>query len=460
VTQATTNTAATRPPQPANGDWTVEDSTNLYGINRWGSCYYRAGENGNMHVRPLGENGPSLDLSEIVQGLRDRGLWAPVLLRFNEIMDHRMASLRESFDRAIKDEGYHGSYEGVYPIKVNQQRSVCEQIRDAAAKYGFGLEAGSKPELLAVLALTAQTPQVPIVCNGFKDEEYIETVVLASRLRDRIYPIVERPGDLDLIIRIAREHDVTPRIGVRIKPSAKGMGRWQGSAGEAAKFGLTAAQLVEAVDKLREAGMLDCLQVVHFHIGSQVCDIISFKAAITELAWTYAELRRMGAGVTHINVGGGYGIDYEFPDKNPIPDFKSFFEVFDTNLELRRGQQVHFELGRSIVGQCGSLISTVLFTKEGVTTNFAVIDAGMTELIRPALYQANHRVDVFTSNKPVQTYDVVGPICETSDTFQKGIQLPEIQRGDLVAIRSAGAYGEVMSSGFNLRERVMAVYSE
>jgi arginine decarboxylase len=310
VTQTTT-TAATRTPQPQAGSWTIEDSAELYGIHRWGAGYFAAGENGGMRVQPRGPEGPSIDLGEIVAGLRERGLGAPFLLRFNDITDHRMGSLRAAFDRAIAEEGYKGKYEAVYPIKVNQQRSLCEQMRDAAAKYGFGLEAGSKPELLAVLALTAEAPTIPIVCNGFKDEEYIETVILSSRIRDRIYPIVERPSDLDLIIRIAKQHAVTPRIGVRIKPSAKGMGRWQGSAGEAAKFGLTAAQLTEAIEKLRAADMLGCLQVVHFHIGSQVCDIISFKTAITELAWTYAELRRMGAGVTHINVGGGLGVDYD-----------------------------------------------------------------------------------------------------------------------------------------------------
>lgn len=311
MSTSSTNIAATRPPQPANGTWTAQDSADLYGVSRWGGGYFAVGENGRLRVRPRGPDGPSIDIAEIVGGLRERGLWAPVLLRFNDIMDHRMAALRSAFDRAIAEEAYQGRYEAVYPIKVNQQRSVCEHIRDAAGRYGFGLEAGSKPELLAVLALTADSPKLPIVCNGFKDEEYIETVVLASRIRERIYPIVERPSDLELIIRIARQHDITPRIGVRIKPSSKGMGRWQGSAGEAAKFGLTAAQLVEAVDKLRQADMLACLQVVHFHIGSQVCDIISFKAAITELAWTYAELRRLGAGVTHINVGGGLGIDYD-----------------------------------------------------------------------------------------------------------------------------------------------------
>lgn len=311
MTQTTTNTAATRPPQPADGVWTIEDSANLYGTNRWGSGYFAAGGNGRMHAQPRGPDGPSIDMGEIVAGLRERGLGAPFLLRFDDITDHRMGSLRAAFDNAIAEEGYKGAYEAVYPIKVNQQRSLCEQMRNAAAKYRFGLEAGSKPELLAVLALTADSPTIPIVCNGFKDEEYIETVVLSSRIRERIYPIVERLTDLDLIIRIAQQHGVTPRIGVRIKPSAKGIGRWQGSAGEAAKFGLTAAQLMEALDKLRDANMLGCLEVVHFHIGSQVCDIISFKTAITELAWTYAELRRMGAGVTHINVGGGLGVDYD-----------------------------------------------------------------------------------------------------------------------------------------------------
>ncbi len=371
MTQTPTEaSAATRPPNPANGDWTTEDSADLYGIDRWGGGYFAAGADGRMRVTPRGPDGPSIDLGEVVEGLRERGLWAPVLLRFNDVMDHRMGRLREAFDAAIKDEGYEGGYEAVYPIKVNQQRSVCEQIKHAANNYGFGLEAGSKPELLAVLALTADSPKIPIVCNGFKDEEYIETVVLASRIRDRIYPIVERPSDLDLIIRIAREHDVTPRIGVRIKPSAKGMGRWQGSAGEAAKFGLTAAQLVEGLDKLRDANMLDCLQVVHFHIGSQVCDIISFKAAITELAWTYAELRRMGAGVTHINVGGGLGVDYDgsgsATDSSVNYDLREYAAdiVYRIKVVCDEADQPHpsifSESGRAMVAHGSMLVVDVL----------------------------------------------------------------------------------------------------
>lgn len=173
--------------------------------------------------------------------------------------------------------------------------------------------------------------------------------------------------------------------------------------------------------------------------GSQITDLQPFRGLCYRVNEMQNLFEKNGVRLAHINVCGGYGIDYENPDENPIPDLKSFFQVFDRNLELRKDQQVHFELGRSIIGQCGSLISKVLFIKEGVTTIFAIIDAGMTELIRPALYQTNHRVDVLTSNKSHKTYDVMGPICETSDTFQKSIQLPEIERGDLIAIRSAGA---------------------
>jgi diaminopimelate decarboxylase len=199
---------------------------------------------------------------------------------------------------------------------------------------------------------------------------------------------------------------------------------------------------------------------IHFHISSQITDLKPFGDLCEKAEAVQQVFEKEGITLQHINVGGGYGINYEEPDTDPVPDFKSFFELFENNLKLRQGQQLHFELGRSIVGQCGSLISRVLFVKEGINTNFAIIDAGMTELIRPALYQAAHRVDVLTSDKEEKTYDVVGPICESSDTFRRGVRLPEMTRGDLVAIRSAGAYGEVMSSGFNLRERVKAYYSD
>jgi diaminopimelate decarboxylase len=199
---------------------------------------------------------------------------------------------------------------------------------------------------------------------------------------------------------------------------------------------------------------------IHFHIGSQIRDLKPYKDLCKTINTIQGQFEDNNLSLEHINVGGGYGINYENPDSEPIPDFKSFFEVFEHELELRSNQQLHFELGRSIVGQCGNLISKVLFIKEGINTNFAILDAGMTELIRPALYQASHKINVLTSQLPEKTYDVVGPICETSDTFSRGLLLPELNRGDLVAIRSTGAYGEVMSSDFNLRDRAKAYYSD
>ncbi|MFO7846485.1 MAG: diaminopimelate decarboxylase, partial [Balneolaceae bacterium] len=266
--------------------------------------------------------------------------------------------------------------------------------------------------------------------------------------------------ELEVLDHLAKECGKTANVSIRLNPNVEAKTHKYITTGlNENKFGITADKLPQLFEMLPKLVNIS-LTGIHFHIGSQITDLQPFR----DLCYRVNEMQNLfeknGVRLDHINVGGGYGIDYENPDENPIPDFKSFFEVFDRNLELREDQQVHFELGRSIIGQCGSLISKVLFIKEGVTTNFAVIDAGMTELIRPALYQANHRVDVLTSNKSHKTYDVVGPICETSDTFQKGIQLPEIERGDLIAIRSAGAYGEVMSSTYNLRERVKAVYSE
>jgi diaminopimelate decarboxylase len=225
------------------------------------------------------------------------------------------------------------------------------------------------------------------------------------------------------------------------------------------KFGVNPGHLPQLFEILPSLDSIT-LTGIHFHIGSQIRELKPFKDLCEKVNFFQDRFENEGLILTHVNVGGGYGINYDDPDGEPYPDFESFFNLFKQNLELRDGQQVHFELGRSIVGQCGSLISKVLFIKEGIATNFAILDAGMTELIRPALYQASHNVDVLTSEKSPKIYDVVGPICETSDTFRRGIQLPELERGDLVAIRSAGAYGEVMSSGFNLREKALAHYSD
>ncbi|MEM8757599.1 MAG: biosynthetic arginine decarboxylase [Planctomycetota bacterium] len=295
-----------------------------YGLAAWGHGFFRVTERGTIAVdcsggrtsaAPGGERRGQIDLHEVVEGLAQRGLDAPVLLRFSDILRRRLREIREAFDRAIDEEGYTGGYSCVYPVKVNQQRQVVEEIRDAAAELGFGLEVGSKPELLAVLGLTAGSDrpvgELPVICNGFKDEEYVETVILAAKLGWRIVPVVEQPSELRRIIAIAERYGVRPKIGIRAKPSATGTGRWATSGGNRSKFGLSASGLIDAVDELREHNMLDCLTMLHFHVGSQINDVRQLTRAVGELAHIYGELVRLDAGLTTIDIGGGLGVDYD-----------------------------------------------------------------------------------------------------------------------------------------------------
>jgi arginine decarboxylase len=295
----------------SGGSWTLQDSIELYGLDAWPKGYFRAAENGNVVVTPFGAEGPSIDLMEIMEGLEAREVYPPVLLRFSDILEHRLCELSAAFRDAIAREEYTGTYACVYPIKVNQQRLVVEEIRDAGAKHGFGLEAGSKPELLAVLGLTANHPDMPIVCNGFKDSEFIEAIILATKLGRNIIPIVEKFSELELIVHHAQRHGVRPSIGLRAKLLSKGVGRWRSSAGPRSKFGLQMTEILRALDYLKSHGMADCLNLLHFHIGSQVFDIRGFKNALTELAHIYTELRRLGAGMTTLDIGGGLAVDYD-----------------------------------------------------------------------------------------------------------------------------------------------------
>ncbi|GAB5496485.1 MAG: biosynthetic arginine decarboxylase [Phycisphaerales bacterium] len=295
--------------------WTIADSASLYGLEAWGQGFFAATERGTLAVRPTQSADRQIDLYEIIRGLNQRGIHAPVLLRFSDLVRQRMGLIRGAFDRAIEASDYNNSYCCVYPIKVNQQRQVCEEIRDIAAELGFGLEVGSKPELLAALGMTAggdtKAETLPIVCNGFKDDEYIETVVLAAKLGRRIITVVEQPRELRALIRFAEQYGVRPSIGIRVKPTSTGMGRWATSGGNRSKFGLSATDLLEAMSFLEEHKMLDCLNLLHFHIGSQIHEIRQVSTAVTELAHIYCECKRLGAGLTMIDVGGGLGVDYD-----------------------------------------------------------------------------------------------------------------------------------------------------
>lgn len=295
----------------SSGVWTVQDSERLYGIREWGAGYIGVNEEGHLTVMPERDAKRSIDLHEVLEGLRDREISTPVIIRFRDLLKHRLMDIRNAFDAAIAEHQFTGEYCCVYPIKVNQQRQLCEEVRDIGRELGFGLEAGSKPELLAVLGLTEAAPAMPIVCNGFKDSEFIETVILATKLGRHIIPVVERFSDLEWIVHHAKKYNVRPRIGVRAKPSAQGTGRWESSGGMRSKFGLTVTELLHAVEYLKQHGMLDCLRMIHFHIGSQVGEIRSIKAAVNELAHIYCELKELGAGLDTIDVGGGMGIDYD-----------------------------------------------------------------------------------------------------------------------------------------------------
>ena len=295
----------------AEAAWTATDADRLYGVSGWGRGAFRITSAGHLAVAPGGPDSPVIDLFELVQSLRDRDLLPPVLLRFHDLLAARLREVRSAFDEAIRNHGYGGRYQCLYPIKVNQERYLCEEVRDLALELGFGFEAGSKPELLAVLGLVAGNPDLPVVCNGFKDDEFIETVILATKLGRDIVPIVEKPAELDLIVKHARSYGVRPRIGIRVKLHAKGSGKWESSGGARSKFGLFASELLHAVETLQDAGMDDCLVLLHCHVGSQVSELASLHHTMEELARVYVELASMVPSLRAIDVGGGLGVDYD-----------------------------------------------------------------------------------------------------------------------------------------------------
>lgn len=287
--------------------WTIEDAAEEYGINRWGAPYFTISPEGSILVRPT-QASPGIDLNRLVDRLCDRGLELPILIRFNDILRDRLNALNQCFQQAIRDAQYGNRYQCVFPIKVNQQREVIQQVLDESRKLGFGVEAGSKPELLAAIAMS--DPSLPIICNGFKDEEFVRLAMMAQKLGRTVFPVVEKASELDLIFRIAKEVGVRPRLGIRVKLATRGSGRWEASGGYRSKFGLTVAQVLQALDRMIEQDYADCFEILHFHLGSQISDIRQVKTAITEASRIYVDLKRRGAKMGYLDVGGGLGVDY------------------------------------------------------------------------------------------------------------------------------------------------------
>lgn len=289
--------------------WTIDDSAELYGIDHWGANLFGINKQGHAVMFGRGTS-PDIDLKQLINDIRAHGLKTPVLIRFTDILKSRLKEIHSAFMSAFKENSYNGAYLGVYPIKVNQHRHILEDITSFGKEFNFGLEAGSKPELL--LAIAHQTnPEAVIVCNGFKDRDYIEAALRARQIGHKIFIVIERPAEVGLVLDISRKMKVEPLLGVRMKLASKGKGMWESSGGARSKFGLDAGQIVEAIQTLKRRKMLHTLQLLHFHIGSQITDIQRVKQALREATALFAEIRALGAPINFLDVGGGLAVDYD-----------------------------------------------------------------------------------------------------------------------------------------------------
>jgi arginine decarboxylase len=289
--------------------WTPQVASDFYDVPSWGKGYFSVGDNGHVRVHPEKDPARSIDLKQLVDTLVLRGIDLPILIRFADILKHRLGEIYTAFQTAIAEHKYQGGYCCVYPIKVNQQRQVVEEVLEFGKPYHFGLEAGSKPELMAVMAMADN--DTPIICNGFKDDEYIEMAMLAQKVGRHIIPVVEKYTELHLILKYSARVGVRPMIGLRVKLASRGSGRWKSSGGYRSKFGLSATEAMRALQELKDLGMADCLNLLHFHLGSQITNIRQIKGAVNEAVRVYVDLARAGAGLRFLDVGGGLGVDYD-----------------------------------------------------------------------------------------------------------------------------------------------------
>ncbi len=351
----------------------------------------------------------------------------------------------------IKKHGLSKGFHVHFALKANNQPRILKLIKDA----GLGADCVSGGEIQRAIDSGFKANEIAFAGVGKSDEE------IELGLKHDIFCFnCESVQELEVLDELAKKLGKVARIALRLNPNVEADTHKYITTGlNENKFGINASDLDEVLNRLPDLKNLKLIGI-HFHIGSQIENFTPFEDLCDRANTLNNKIEDRGYKLSVINVGGGFGINYAHPNDNAIPNFERFFDLFAERINLKEHQKLHFELGRSVVGQSGSLITEVLYTKYGESKNFAIVDAGMTELIRPALYQAAHRIDVLTSTKREKTYDVVGPICESSDTFRTDISIPEVERGDLIAIRSAGAYGEVMRSAYNLREANPSVYSD
>ena len=358
--------------------------------------------------------------------------------------------LRETLS-SINEQREKYGYKVHFAVKANANARVLDEIREA----GLGIDCVSGNEVKRALELGFDNQKIVFAGVGKSDWE----MRLALDANIECFNVESLP-EMGVLNQLAMECGRTANIALRINPNVDAHTHQYITTGlEENKFGIGMWEIEKIVEAAKNMSNINLIGI-HFHIGSQITDLDVFKVLCSRVNEIQKWFEQNKIRLTIINVGGGLGIDYEYPDAKPVPDFEGYFGVFHKFLELREGQEVHFELGRAVVAQCGSLITKVLFVKEGQHKKFAIVDAGMNDLIRPALYHAYHKIENITSDLPAEKYDVVGPVCESSDCFGKAAVLAGTKRGDLIAIRSAGAYGEVMSSKYNLREFAKTYYSK
>lgn len=378
-------------PEAPTVRWTIEDSEELYRIKGWGEPYFSINARGNITVSPQGDRGGSLDLKNLVEGLKQRDFQLPILIRFSEILEDRLERLNACFAKAIARYSYEGIYQGVFPVKCNQQRHIVEDLVRFGRAFQFGLEAGTKPELMIALA-SLNTPGALIICNGYKDESYIETAMLGQRLGQKPIIVLEQVEEVEVAIATAKRLGIQPNLGVRAKLAAKGSGRWGTSAGDRAKFGLTIPEIIAVVERLKAADMLDSLRLLHFHIGSQVSAISVIKEAMREACQIYVELVSLGAPMGYLDVGGGLGVDYDgsktssqgsknYSVQNYANDVVAHVKDACVAREVTMPTLVS-ESGRAIASHQSVLVFDVLGTSEAIPEDPVPYREGEHNLIR------------------------------------------------------------------------------
>ena len=415
-------------------DWSLEDAFRTYNIDHWGSDYFAVNPKGRVVVKPSpAQPNAAVDLTQLCQTLQAQGLSLPVLVRFTDILHHRVNRLCAAFDKAMQEQEYTGGYTAVYPIKVNQQRRVVEEILNTSARSAnrVGLEAGSKPELLAVLAQTGQKNSV-IVCNGYKDREYVRLALLGEKLGHKVFIVIEKMNELSLVLEESKKMDVKPRMGIRARLASIGKGNWQNTGGEKSKFGLSASQILEVVEQLKNAGALDALQLLHFHLGSQIANIRDIQRGLKECGRFYNELCNLGANVRFVDVGGGLGVDYEGTRSRSICSINYSMEEYANNVvhainEVCTNNNLphpHLitESGRAITAHHAVLITDVIDIESPDTNAPESIDDDAPAVIQE-LWRAFQLVTQGADERSlVESYhDVVQAVSEAQDMYTLGI---------------------------------------